>query len=66
MATRCLMTVARGSHGAMKREEVLERSVKELGQWVSRLSAGGKCNPKIAAALQRGREALKMEKKSEN
>jgi hypothetical protein len=46
----------------MTREEALEDSVKELGVRLSALTTGGVGNPKIAAELDRAREALRMEK----
>ena len=47
-----------------EREKALEESVKELGKWLSNISHGGKFNPAIADALERGRNALKV--KNEN
>lgn len=44
-----------------ERERALEESVKELGKLVSNLGFGGRCSPRIDAALARARAALKME-----
>lgn len=46
------------------RERALENSVKELGQLVSELGFGGRCSPRIDAALKRARNAIKMEAKA--
>lgn len=48
-----------------KRERALEDAVKDLGQLVSELGFGGRCSPRINAALKRARTALKMEAKAD-
>ena len=44
-----------------QREQALESSVKELGKLLSEVTHGGGCSHRIAMALRRAREALKME-----
>jgi len=45
-------------------QTALADSVKELGQWLSKLTNGGKHNPQIAKVLERAREALRNEGKN--
>ena len=44
---------------SMRAAQLLVEAVKELGWWLNRITHSGKGNPKIAEALERGREALR-------
>ena len=49
-----------------EREKKLEKSVRELGLILSELTCGGAFAPRISAALERAREALRHPERKQN